>query len=209
MVVIDGNLKAGTAVGTVKPATPAPVATSPVPASQPKSQLYQAVNGSVWKWNPFVNQWQMVQSKPSVATPYAPQLVGTITKPIAGQPGAFVTVKNVANPTAPGEVFLPNVSAPIIIPAGPPTSSAQVTTFPVQPPSHNASYNAPSPSAPAANPIFAKPAPLVSTASTQASGATAVPTAPAAPTNTFDWFPWLVLIALAYLFLRSTKDENT
>jgi hypothetical protein len=183
------------------PATPI----SPVPASQPKTELYQAVNGSVWRWNASVNQWQMVQAKPSVQTPFAPQLVGTITKPIPGQPGASVTVPNTANPNAPGEVFLPGQAAPIIIPAGPapsiptPVSSPTVVvnSNPPPEPQNNVSYNYSAAPTPTSNPFFTPPVAPVGVEPV-------VP--PQAPEPSY-FIPILIIVAFGALMLSRGNDE--
>ena len=196
--IIDGNTV--TRIGT---RTVAPVSTSPVPASQPKNQLYQAVDGSVWAWNPYVNAWQKRQSAPSPTSTSAPQLAGTITNPIAGKPGAFVTIKNPLSSTAPGIVNIPTPTGmkSLTIPVSG-NAPITVTTIsnPAPTPARAASYNAPPPPAPTTtNPFFMPAAPINP------------PTAETITTQTtttgFSFFPWIVLIVLALILFGGRKEN--
>jgi hypothetical protein len=198
-----GIRRVGTAVPVVAPSkTPstAPVkgtvayaiAGTPVNPNQPTNQIFQAVNGSVWRYNPSTMKWQMAQATPSPQLPTSPKTVGTITSPIAGKPGAFVTTPNTANPTAPGIVS----STPVI-----PTPSNLPP--PTPPPSTAASYNAPTP--PVQQSIFFKPSvPLGTVAQESPTPAATVQVSPGPGSS---MFPWIILAVLALVLFSNRSDQ--
>lgn len=206
-----GIRRVGTAVPVVAPSksttgTSLPVkgtvayaiAGTPVNPAQPTNQLFQAPNGSVWRYNASTMKWQMAQATPSPQLPTSPATIGTITQPIAGKPGAFVTTPNTANPTAPGIVI--STPAP---PAMPPPNNLPP---PIPPPSTAASYNAATP--PVQQSIFFKPtSPLGTTAQQSPTPTSGSNVQPVIPGTFSSMFPWIIVVAIAIVLLSNRSDN--